>query len=75
VVALGASLVVALVSRGWTLHADPGDDVTLEHDGVVLSPFTLYSDLEEKKLTPDQWRALCIQAGIADLDLAPSEAS
>jgi Zn-dependent protease with chaperone function len=75
VVALGASLVVALVSRGWTLRADPGDDVTLEHDGVVLSPFTLYSDLEEKKLTPDQWRALCVQAGIADLDLAPSEAS
>jgi heat shock protein HtpX len=68
-VVLGAALVVALVRRGWALHADPGEPVTLDRGGVTISPFTLFSDLQEKKLTPDQWRQLCSRAGISDLDL------
>jgi heat shock protein HtpX len=67
---LGAALTVALVQRGWTLHADPGDRVTLDRGGVTVSPFMLFDDLKEKKLTTDQWRQLCSRAGIADLDLA-----
>jgi heat shock protein HtpX len=71
---LGAALAVALVRRGWSLHADPGDRVTLEQGGASVSPFTLFDDLAEKTMTVDQWRALCTGAGISDLDLAtPSD--
>jgi Zn-dependent protease with chaperone function len=67
---LGAALAVSLVQRGWSLHADPGERVTLEQGGVSVSPFTLFDDLAEKRLTVDQWRATCAGAGISDLDLA-----
>jgi hypothetical protein len=66
---LGAALAVALLRRGWSLRAEPGDPVTLEQGGVLLSPFSLFGDLEEKRMTPEQWVALCAQAGISDLDL------
>lgn len=67
---LGGALAVALVRRGWTLKADPGDKVTVEQGGVVIAPFSLFGDVEEKKLTPEQWRATCEAAGISTLDLA-----
>jgi len=67
---LGASLAVALVRKGWTLHAEPGDRVTVEQGGVVVAPFSLFDDLAGSKLTVDQWRTLCSGAGISDLDLA-----
>lgn len=66
---LGAALAVALLRRGWTLRAEPGDPVTLEQGGVVLSPFSLFGDLEEQRMTAEQWVALCARAGISDLDL------
>ena len=73
---LGAVLAVALVKQGWALHAEPGDAVTLERDGVRITPFTLFGDLDEKKITPEDWRALCARAGISELDLvAPPPAA
>lgn len=66
---VGATLAVALVSRGWALEAEPDDEVTLRRGEWVISPFTLYSDLEEARLTSEQWRATCAAAQIADLDL------
>jgi Zn-dependent protease with chaperone function len=66
---VGAALAVALVSRGWTLRADPGDDVMLQRGEFTVSPFRLFSDLQEKRLTSEQWRATCVAAQIADVDL------
>ena len=67
---LGTALAVALIRQGWLLRAEPGERVTLEQGGVVVAPFSLFDELEQKKTTGDEWRRLCAGAGISDLNLA-----
>jgi heat shock protein HtpX len=66
---LGIALVVALSRHGWHLEVLPGDDVVCECKGITIKPFDIVPRLASGELTPDAWHALCVGAGIADLDL------
>jgi hypothetical protein len=64
---VGAALALLLVRQGFTLDAPPGGPVALVRDGLSVEPFTLRA-----RLTGDgaeRWQQLCIQAGIADVEL------
>jgi heat shock protein HtpX len=66
---LGIALVVALSRNGWELQVLPGDDVVCECKGTTIKPFDIVPKLASGELTPDAWHALCVGAGIANLDL------
>jgi hypothetical protein len=73
------AVCTALVDRGWTLGAMPGEDVTLRREGDVVRPFTLLRDLAAGTVATGDWLLLCDRAGPTGLDLgaavAPPEGS
>lgn len=69
---LAASLAVALVHRGWTIDAPPGDSISLRASGTeaaALEPFQALDRLKSGELSADAWREQCASLGIAELDL------
>jgi heat shock protein HtpX len=72
---LGIALIVALCRDGWQVHVFPGDDVVCEYKGTVLKPLDIVPQLACGELTPDAWHELCLETGIADLDLGATPAN
>ena len=66
---LGAALILALDRAGWELHVPPGEDVYCERNGARIKPFVVIQDLASGKLSADEWKRQCLEAGIADVDL------
>jgi Zn-dependent protease with chaperone function len=66
---LGMALAVVLSRNGWKLQVFPGDDVICEWKDAVIKPFDIVPKLASGELTPEAWRELCVDYGIADLDL------
>ena len=64
---VGAALTLLLVRQGFALDAPPGGPVILVRDGLRVEPF----DLRARTIGSgaEQWRQLCAQAGIADVEL------
>ena len=57
------------MQRGWRMIVDPGASVRLEHEGLVVHPFEVVRELTEGVTSPEAWRALVIDGGLAELDL------
>jgi heat shock protein HtpX len=71
---LWISLAVALIDRGWALHAQPGESF-LEHPGLPpLKPVEIVAQLKAGKLTAGDWLAQCQAAAITGLPLMPPPA-
>ena len=67
---LGMALTVALSRNGWELHVIPGEDTICERKGTVIKPFDIVPELVSGELSPETWHELCVNSGIADLDLS-----
>ena len=70
-VIVGAALAQALLMRGWTLHAEPGDPFTLRRGEEVIDPFKIFPGLASGELSADDWRRQCEWWGIATVSLKP----
>ena len=66
---VGAALAVLLASRGWSIEGLPGDPVTATRDGTVIEPFTVVPRLAAGELSAEEWRTVCRDADIAEIDL------
>jgi hypothetical protein len=70
----GAALVLALHAHGWTVRADPGQEVRAERDGMAIRPFHDVRRLLAGEYPADEWRATWAATGIGDVDLATAAA-
>jgi hypothetical protein len=70
----GIALAVSLRDRGWTFSALPGEDVVFTNGSDTVRPFMLMHDLEAGSVPGAEWLALCLRAGIGDLDLGEATA-
>lgn len=68
---VGAALAVLLASRGWSIEGLPGDPVTATRDGTIIEPFTVVPRLAAGELSAEEWRTVCRDADIAEVDLGP----
>jgi heat shock protein HtpX len=66
---LGIALAVALTRNGWKLQVLPGDDTVCEYKEAIIKPFDIVPKLVSGELTPEAWRELSVDYGIADLNL------
>jgi heat shock protein HtpX len=66
---VGQALGVALANQGWTIKVAPGEEITLEKEGLALEPFVLISDIISGKLSAEAWQRQCEEAKITHLDL------
>ena len=66
---VGTALGVLLDSHGWTISGAPGDPVTAIRGGTVIEPFAVVPRLEAGELSAEEWRTICRDAGIAEIDL------
>jgi Zn-dependent protease with chaperone function len=68
---LGAALSVALLDRGWTVSAPPGEVVVVSRPDATtrVTPFADIVHIAQGKLTADQWEATWRNVGLLDLDL------
>jgi heat shock protein HtpX len=65
-----ASLItLALVERGFSVDAAPGEHVTLARDAHAICPFEILLDDSRSDQCIDDLRAACAAAGVGDLDL------
>jgi len=55
---IGAAIAVILVGKGWQLNATPGNDVLLNQEGFVFSPFTAVRQLLAGD-SSNAWEKLC----------------
>jgi hypothetical protein len=63
------ALGLALLENGWQLEAQPGS-FFLGKDANRINTAALLDELVEGKLSPEEWRKMCDELGIADLALA-----
>ena len=61
---------VLLASRGCRSRGLPGDPVTATRDGTIIEPFTVVERLAAGKLSAEEWRTVCRDADIAEIDEA-----
>lgn len=66
---IGCTIVVLLHQKGWSVTRDIGQPVEVGNGDVRLKPFALIEDLFEGKMPADEWKKLCIETCIADVDL------
>jgi heat shock protein HtpX len=66
---LAIALAVALLERGWSVTALPGDVVEFRKDGATLTPFADIARLAAKSLDKAEWKATWEPTGILALDL------
>ena len=75
--AVGSALSLALLGGGESdakatrrLHAPPGEPVAFHAPGgVTVLPFAVLEGLASGSLSAEEWRAQCVAAGIAGVDL------
>ena len=65
----GMALTSCLTARGWVVEALPGDEVRLIQDETTIKPFSVVEGLVSGAMSPDEWRSLTEETGIADVDL------
>ena len=65
-----AALGVALLQHGWTPEISPGAEPVLSRDGVQLKPWSDLNAMTEGRTSRAEWRARCVDLGIADVPLA-----
>jgi heat shock protein HtpX len=65
----GMALGLALLDKGWELQAQPGS-FYLGKGADRINTWALMDELVEGKVSPEQWRKMCDELGIADLALA-----
>jgi heat shock protein HtpX len=66
---VGAALTLALVERGGSADAQPGQPVTVTVGAVVMEPFGVLRALADGKLTSEAWQQQCADLGIRGVDL------
>jgi heat shock protein HtpX len=66
---LGMALGLALLENGWQLEAQPGS-LFLGKGADRINTSALVDELVEGKVSPEEWRRMCDEWGIADLALA-----
>jgi hypothetical protein len=65
---LGSALALALHRAGWELHVSPGEPVYAQCGATRIEPFSILARLLTHRLSAEEWRKQCTQAGIAGLD-------
>jgi Zn-dependent protease with chaperone function len=66
---LGSACAVALIDRGWSLSALPGEDVVLSRGELSIAPFANIQSLASGKLSAVDWEASWRTVSLLDLDL------
>jgi heat shock protein HtpX len=66
---IGSALSVALHKMGWELRASPGEPVSASRGETILEPFDVLGKLVSRKLSAEEWRRQCEEAGLTGLDL------
>jgi Zn-dependent protease with chaperone function len=66
----GAAIGLALRSRGWTVSAEPGEDVFLVKNGNRFSPFAAIRALGDHSIDAETWNRMIGEIGISEVDLA-----
>jgi hypothetical protein len=66
---LGTGLAIALLKRGWTVSALPGEDVVFSLDGESLTPFSDVARLARGELTAEEWDRVWRPRDVLELDL------
>lgn len=67
--AVGLSL--ALIDHGWQLVSEPGIS-SLRFQNFELNPFQIIEQLDNGKLSMNEWFLRCRKFGISDIPLAPA---
>ena len=65
---MGQVLSIALVEKGWVLVVIPGEPVELTFEGLRIPPFGVIQKAALGEITQEEWKAICEQTGIADVD-------
>jgi hypothetical protein len=73
--AAGCALAMALIRENWTVHAEPGEPVHFEKNGLRLEAFELVEKIGRRELTAEQWNRECADSGIINLPLAGHSAA
>ena len=63
---LGAAVCVVLARLGWSLHAPPGEGVSLRRDGLSMAPFEDVERIASGELGPEAWEESCLRLGLRD---------
>ena len=66
---LGTALAVALLDRGWTVRALPGESVVFSRGNESAEPLSDLGQLVRGELPATAWEAMCRQLALLDLDL------
>lgn len=66
---LGSACAVALIDRGWSLSALPGEDVILSRGELSIAPFANIHSLASGELSAADWQATWKIISLIDLDL------
>jgi hypothetical protein len=66
---LGAAFASSLQSQGWSTSVLPGEDVTLELQGVAVHPFTVVRRMADGQMKKEDWQKKCAEGGFSDLSL------
>jgi hypothetical protein len=66
---LGCALAVALIDRGWTVSALPGEVVVLSKGEASMMPFADITGMTRKQIAPADWTAVWERLGLLELDL------
>jgi heat shock protein HtpX len=66
---IGAALAVQLHRRGWILQISPGEPVRFTLGSFFVQPFSILLDLNSGELAKENWKKLCVDAKLGDLDL------
>jgi Zn-dependent protease with chaperone function len=71
---LASACAVALLDRGWSLSALPGETVVFSRGAAVITPFASIGALSTGSLSAEEWQASWRDVGLADLDLGAASA-
>ena len=66
---LGAALALSLHGQGWSMNVLPGEEVTLERQGVAVQPFAAVRQLAEGQMKKEEWQKKCGEGGFGGVDL------
>lgn len=67
---VAGATVVKLIKGGWRARVNVGAEIVLEADDKSWEPFACILKLMRGELPAEEWRALCDQLGIAELELS-----
>jgi heat shock protein HtpX len=67
---LAAATVVALEQAGWKISALPGQEVTATLGERDFTPFGKVQKLVHGGIPPEEWQAICAEAGVGEVRLA-----